>query len=210
MKKTAHGKIFALPLPDGTYLFGRVMLEVMPVLKRRLLPYDSPLLFYSDTYLVEMYSATAPRPEYVPSPILIPAAFVGRGMVGRQWPVVGQRPVDPRTVAFPETLSGWGHSEGEGAFQSGEIRYPVPFTEDDVQRRIRVLGSWTVPAGWADCCLWPLGHRKPYAGEFLLHSDLRFSPQHRAEVYKHLPFSMEMSYFEKQAQLGLHLERFYE
>ena len=32
----------------------------------------------------------------------------------------------------------------------------------------------------------------------------------REEVYRHLPFRMEQSYFDKQAMLGLNFERLYE
>jgi hypothetical protein len=32
---------------------------------------------------------------------------------------------------------------------------------------------------------------------------------YREQIYQHLPFRMEQTYFEKQAQLGLHFERFY-
>ena len=35
--------------------------------------------------------------------------------------------------------------------------------------------------------------------------DLRYS-RYREPVYKHLPITEEQSYFEQQAQLGLHLD----
>ncbi len=213
MRKPAHGTIFAVPLPDGTYIFGRVMLDVMAMLKRRLFPNDSPVAFYSDAYLIQMYSLVAAKPEYAPSPVLIPGVYVRSNEVGEKWPVVGSESVDPRTVEFPETLIGWDHAKGEVAFRYGEISCPIPLTENDFLKVIGVFGGSKPPVYWPYLCLWALGRRseipREWPGITLATSDLRFSP-HRARVYEHLPFPMEMSYFDKQKQLGLHLERFYE
>ncbi len=213
MNKSSHGTIFAVPLPDGMYIFGRVMLDIRAMLKRRLFPHDSPLPLFSDGYVVEMYSLVAVKPVYVPSPVLIPGACVQSKEVGAKWPVVGWERVDPRTVEFPESLTGWAHPGGEAAFECGEIGYPVPFTRNDVFKRIGVLNSRLSSLYWGYTCLWALGRRDEIPSEWtgitLAHSDLRFSP-HREEVYRHLPFPMGMSYFEKQAQMGFHLERFYE
>ncbi|NNM88943.1 MAG: hypothetical protein HKL95_10545 [Phycisphaerae bacterium] len=213
MNRNAHGTIFAVPMPDGTYIFGRVMLDIRAMLKRRLFPHDSSLPLFSDGYLVEMYSLVAASPDYVPSEVLIPGACVQSKEVGAKWPIVGREPVDPRRVEFPESLVGWTHPRGEAAFQCGEIRYPIPFTENDVFKRIGALNSRLSALYWGYTCLWAMGRRAEIPSEWtgitLAKSDLRFNP-HRAEVYKHLPFPMEMSYFEKQAQMGFHVERFYE
>jgi len=213
MSKTAHGTIFAVPLPDGTFVFGRVMLDVSKVLKRRLLPADSPLPFCAGAYLVEMYSQITTNIDFVPSPLLIPGAFVELREIGTTWPIVDQVAVDPRKVEFPEYLIGFRHAKGDGAFVCGEIKYPVPFTLDDVLKGINVLGGWHSAFLWPYVCLWALGRRSEIPAEYktanLEDYDLRFSP-HRARVYEHLPFSIAQSYFEKQAQLGLHVERLYE
>jgi hypothetical protein len=226
MKKLAHGTVFAVPLPDGTYICGRVLLDIYGTLKRRLFPIDSLLPGLGQAYLVEMYSAITIKPEYVPSPVLIPGAFVESKEVGNAWPIVGQQPIDPRKVEFPEALIGFRHRQGDVAFECGEISFPVPFKEKSALRKT----EYFLPSGgagisvrhtrhsafyWPYMCLWALGRRSEiptdWIGITFEHNDLRFCvSSHRARVYEYLPFSMEQSYFEKQAQMGLHLERLYE
>jgi len=210
MKKLMHGKIFAMPLSEGKYLCGRVMLDIGGNIKRRVLAHDSPLVgLLAGSFLIEMYSAISSSPEYVPSSTLISGAFVDPKEIGKAWPIVGEREVDPRSVEFPESLSGWTHFKGDAAFYCGEMRIPVPFSEKKWLKDIGVLGGFDFAPSWRFVCLWALGIPNEYkfaASEF---HDLRFS-RHRPCVYEHLPFPMEMSYFEKQAQLGLHFERLYE
>ena len=212
MKKLPHGTIFAVPLPDGTYISGRVVLDIYGTLKRRLFPIDSPLPGLGRAYLVEMYSAITSKPEYVPSPVLIPGAFVESKELGNAWPIVGQQPIDPRKVEFPEALIGRVHSTGQAAFRCGEMEVLLPFSRGDL-REVAVFHTRHSAFYWSYMCLWALGRRSEIPNEWtgitFMGSDIRISP-HRARVYEHLPFQMEQSYFEKQAQMGLHLERLYE
>jgi hypothetical protein len=154
MIKLAHGHIFAIPLPDETYVFGRVLFDVYGCTKRRLLPYDSPLLFLGKSYLVEMYSAVQTTPDYIPSPTLICGAFVESIKFGNEWPIIGKEPVDPRLVEFPESLSGF---ERGSAFECGEIRIPLPLTIEEVLR-INVLKRTNTPFLWPFTCWRLLGH----------------------------------------------------
>lgn len=221
----AHGTIFAVPLPDGTFLHGRVMLDILANLKRRLFPVDSPLPFYRDGYLIEMYSAVCPTTDFTPSNVLIPGAFVESKEIRNTWPVVGHVPVDPKKVEFPENLVGFNHSAGHVALTCGEMRVPVPLTEKSVtgKRGVFYFFPWGGPGIeyrggrhsaflWPLHCLWELGRHEEVPVDYVLArslDDLRSSP-YRKDVYKYLPFRMEQSYFEKQAQMGLHFERLYE
>lgn len=212
MKKLPHGQIFAVPLPDGTYVFGRVLLDVHGTLKRRLFPVDSPLPGMGQAYLVEMYSRVQQSPEYVPSTVLIPGAFVESKAVGNMWPIVGSKAVDPCTVEFPESTIGFTHATGQIAFECGEMSIPLPLSRAE-QHGINAMSLRHSAYLWPFVCLWEMGRRMEVPDEYkmarLAGTDLRMSPQ-RPRVYEHLPFPMEMSYFEKQAQMGLHLERLYE
>jgi hypothetical protein len=215
MAKALHGKIFAVPLPDGTYVFGRVLLDIRAVWKSRLLPHDSPLLFFNDTHLVEMYSQVQSSLNYMPSPVLISGVFVDSREVGKSWPIVGNEAVDPRKVEFPESLLGFNHPGGGGAFDCGEIRYPLPLSKPEVfQMGLDVFGSSYGYLQWPYTCWRLLGHDESEIPEIartnsVLRYDLRISA-HRAVIYRYLPFRMEQSYFEKQAMFGLNFERLYE
>jgi hypothetical protein len=211
MKKTAHGILFAVPLPDGTFLFGGVMMDVYACLKRRLLPADSPLSSLGKAILVEMYSSLSPTLTYTPSPILIGGAFVESDELGESWQIIGHSPVNPLDVEFPETIIGYLHPEGDGEFQCGEITLPLPL-EGDTARRIGELKARHSGFLWHYTCLRALGRGgevpKGYEGATLAGSDLRNSPQ-RAFIYKHLPFPIELSYYEKQKMMGFDLGRLY-
>ena len=212
MRKPTHGDIFAVPLPDGAFICGRVLLDIPGTVKERVLPHDSPLLFVRSCYLIELFSEVQSTPDYVPSPVRVCGVFVQSREVGKSWPLVGNIPVDPKLVEFPETLCGFRHRGGESAFSCGEIWVPLPVPELDIRRMNVYKSSYSVFL-WPFTCLRLLGRGAAIPDiakiNSVLSHDLRLSP-HRAEIYKHLPFRMEQSYFEKQAQLGLHFERLYE
>jgi hypothetical protein len=212
MNKIAHGKIFAVPLPDGTYVCGRVLLDIYGLLKRRLFPVDSPLPGLGQAFLVEMYSGISKIAEFVPSPVFVPGAFIESKEIGKAWPVVGHETVDPRSVEFPESLIGFSHAGGETAFECGEISVALPLSRKELQR-IAVLKSAHPAFLWPFTLLRTMGRESEvpvgYKTATLTDADLRFSPR-RPRIFEHLPFSMEQTYFERQAQLGLNFERLYE
>jgi hypothetical protein len=212
MGQPKHGDIFAVPLPDGSYLCGRVMLDIAACVKRRLFPSGCPLAFLKGAFLIEMYRQVQPRPVFVPSPVLVPGAFVDSDDVGGDWPIVAHLAVDPRAVEFPEALIGRMTPIGQVAFECGEMRLPLPLKHAELDR----VGEYTCTHSillWPYTCLRLLGREAEVPVDYkmatLAGGDLRFSA-HRDRIYKYLPFRKELPYFEKQAQLGLHLERLYE
>jgi hypothetical protein len=160
-----------------------------------------------------MYSTISHLPVCVPSSRLISGAFVEASEVGSTWPIVGHSPIDPKIVDFPETLVGLMHDTGCAAFECGEIRIPLPLTYSDYQDRIAVVTRVHSAFLWPYICLRVLGREAEvpvgYKMATLAGSDLRLSP-FRKEVYQYLPFSMEESYYAKQRQMGLNLERLYQ
>jgi hypothetical protein len=204
MTKLANGTLFCVPLPDGTFLSGRVILDIYGCLKKRLFPADSPLPGLGKAYLVEMYAAVLHKAEHVPSELLIPGAFVESHAVGAGWPIIGNMPVDPQKVSFPESLIGFMHSTGEVAFECGELSVPLPLSHSELDR-IGVSRSRHSAFLWPYTCLRVMGREeevpRDYKMAYLTGSDLRYS-FHRKEIYKLLPFSMEQSYFEIQSRLG--------
>ena len=204
MKKNAHGTVFAVPLPDGTFVTGRVMLDINACLKRRLFPADSPLPGLGQAYLVDMYSAVTRTPESILSAPLVRGAFLESDEVGESWPVVGHKAVDPREVEFPETIIGFMTPEGECAFECGEMRLPLPFQDRETEK----MGEFKARHSafiWPFTCLRMLGRDNEVPTDYktasLQGTDLRQS-QYRRTVYEYLPFSMARSYFEKQKTDG--------
>lgn len=212
-KRFVQGDIFAVPLPDGTYLFGRVMLDIYAALKKRLFPADSSLAGMGKALLIEMYQEVAKTLDYQPSPLLIPGAILEPDEVGVTWPVVSNVPVDVHDVQFPEAMVGNRHPSGDVPFLCGKIRLPLPFTERDLDS-MRVLQTVHSEFLWPYVCLHELGREGEIPDDCrptsnLFGADLRVT-QFRSEVYQHLPIRPSDSYYVPQKQLGLELERFYE
>lgn len=211
MRQLANGSLFAVPLPDGTFVSGRVMLDIYGCLKRRLLPGDSPLAGAGKAHLVEMYSAITRDAAYEPSPIMIPGAIVSSDEMGTKWPIIGRIEVDPQTVEFPEAVLGRMHPGGECAFYCGEMRVLLPLplkTAEMISEFARTHSSML----WPFTCLRMLGREGEIPGDYkmatLSGGDLRYS-QYRNMIYEHLPFPVSLPHFEKQKAMGLHLERLY-
>ena len=108
MARLAHGKIFAVPLPDGTYVCGRVMLDIEGCLRRRLFRNDSPLLFYNDGHLVEMYSGVEPHAHVSPVARFDSRRVRGEERNRRRLAYRGRDAGGPAgMVEFPESLIGF-------------------------------------------------------------------------------------------------------
>lgn len=214
LKKPAfkHGDIFAVPLPDGRFLPGRVMLDIYGCLKKRMLPHDSPLPGLGKAVLAEMYSVTSKHLDFEKSAISIPGAYVDSDEIGVGWPIIGNLPVDPHDISFPETLIGFNHENGEVAFECGELRINVPLHEEDA-RKINAYKSPHTSFLWPITCaqninrpdLVPEKYRS-YNG--LVTSDLRYT-LFRDAIFKHLPINPDDSYFTQQCQMGFNIGRLY-
>src|SRR5262249_5790763 len=152
---------------------------------RRLFPAGSPLPGLGKAFLIEMYRQALPKPEYVPSPVLVPGAFISSEEVGRGWPIIAHQPVDPHTVEFPESLIRYRTPVGQVAFQCGEIHIPLPLKDEELDRvgeYKRLRSSFL----WPYTCLRVLGRGaevpRDYKMATLTGGDLRFSP-HRDAIY---------------------------
>jgi len=211
MAKFKCGDMFAIVLPNGRYVCGRIMLDIdKQCVKPQLLPPGSPLQFFGKAVLVDVYRETTPEPTVVRSNALINGIFVDpRALQKGDWPIVGHEEVDPTTVEFPEGLIG---VEGRAAFRRGEISLHLPLRSADV-RRIGVYNALLNPVNIPDTVLYYLGLKglinlsNPEAAS-LKRNDLRFS-DHRAEVYHLLGEDPSQSYDEMSTRLGLNLSRFY-
>ncbi|WP_339743927.1 immunity 26/phosphotriesterase HocA family protein [uncultured Rubinisphaera sp.] len=215
MQKTKfrHGDIFAVPLPDGTYLPGRIMLDIYGCLKKRLFPEDSPLPGLGRAVAVEMYSKPITDLEFQKSEILIPGAYVDNDEFGNSWPIIGNNPVDPKSVQFPETLIGYMHTHGEVAFECGEISIPISM-DLSKQREIGVYKSPKSTFLWPMMCLTQMDRLDLIPEKYrhccgLSSSDLRYS-KYRDMIYKLLPIKKTDTYYEQQKQLGLDFDRLYD
>ena len=203
MAKFREGDLFAIALPEKDWVTGRILLDVDRVLKK-LGGASTPFRVRKGTILVEVYKQATSEPSTEVSAPLIPSAWIDPdAILGRdkpKWPIVGNVPVDGRTVDFPENVFG---VTGDAKFEKGEISLPIHATTADVERwEVRTTAQ--LPSRFARICSQYLGrpqHADPNMFS-LADSDLRYNP-HRPEVFARLGADPQRSYFDWATSLGL-------
>lgn len=124
MKERAKaGDIFNCRLDDGNYMFGRVLMDVKTqVFDSKILTKkeETHLRHYDTGYVVEVYDAITDSGK-IPSSltVLIPGIAVDADTFEDDlWKVIGFKAVDPKEVAFQESLN---YYDGELDFHCGEV-----------------------------------------------------------------------------------------
>lgn len=209
------GDIFSFALPDGLWMFGRVLLDVKrQCIEPRLLEMGSPLSSFNGMMLVEIYSQTAPSQDFSEEEIevLIPGIFIGADLLeDGDAAIVGHRPVDPAEVEFPEGFMGGGPLP---RFIRGELDLPVDLASLELQEEEPRVKRY--PSGILDqLCLVRLGRGEELGRPANLlklvdvaASDMRYSDL-RCRLYELLGEDEHASYYDLSRRKGLDLSRFY-
>ncbi len=214
MEKARAGDIFAIPIDNGRYGFGQVMLDVeAQCIKPRLVEADSALGFFSGSYLIDVFRRTNSEREWIPSERLIAGIFVSPGLLkAGDWPIVDFAEIDPVKVEFPETFIAVGLAS---AFRRGEVEIPHPYQEP-VLDRLEAFSTVHPSETIVEACEKFGLHEppsSPAAVEPLPHGairgDLRFRPE-RAEAYRLMGEDPNQSYYEMAMRHGFDLARFYD
>lgn len=205
MTKFKDGSLFAMPLPEGDWLTGRVLLDMPRVTKAITFTPPAPLARRKAMLLVEIYSTAFSEPSDRTSDVLIPGAWVDpdalKGKDKPVWPVVGFRQVDPATVEFPENVFG---TSNIAMFEKGELRLPIRGNANDVERW-NANSLVMLPKRFTRVCSHYLGRTDPTEDPdlFSLSSDdLRFNPN-REEVMSKMDAPKGSTYFEWAKSLGI-------
>lgn len=215
MTKFKAGDIFAFQLPTKEYMCGRIMLDVkQQCIRPRLLKPDSRLNFFNGSLLVEIYKSTFREPTANHSEILIPGVFIDSySLESGEWSIIDHKDVDPKEVAFPESLI----ARGIGAqFVRGEIALDIDLQNEELER-FNVYGTKNPSGMLGQICLYYLGRadeiNDPSLGDIeflsLKDSDLRFTA-YRSEIYGLLGEDENQSYYEMSTRLGYDIGRFYQ
>lgn len=211
MPKLKAGDVFAIPIPDLGFLTGRVLMDSADAIKRKLVKRGSRFWFLGGP-LVEIYAEVSQEPSAVAGRVLISSIWTDTYLFEKRnkptWTVIGNHPVDPVKVEYPERLL---NSDRGALFHRGEIEkvLPVPY------REVEHIGCSTyfepTPRVWR-IALYYLG-RQDLLGErapafTLTDSDLRFSP-HREEIYRLLGEDPARNYWDWAMAEGLDPGRFW-
>jgi hypothetical protein len=217
MSGVKPGCLFALPLPNGQYSCGRVLLDVTWQCDRpKLIHPENPLGMFRGCVLVEIYATASDQPTSEKSDILIPGLFtLPRHLQDNSWTSVGYEEVDPTAVEFPEVVV-----EGRGPASllcKGELAFPCDRKVID-PGRVKCHAIRHNPAFLGKQCLYLMEQRRqpsatePPGAEWmgLRDADLRFRPEERSRIFGILGLDVEADYYSLAARHGHDLRRFYQ
>jgi RNA polymerase subunit RPABC4/transcription elongation factor Spt4 len=215
-KRFKAGDIFALELPTGEFMTGRVLLDVKnQCIRPKLLSSDSRLGFFNGYVLTEVYRQTFSKPTAERSEVLIPGVWTDSGSLkDGDWQIIGYEDIDPTKVEFPEAFIIRGSRTI--LFLRGEIKIPIEMTYEEYEQ-LRVRNTKGASGLLGEICLYYLGRKDEINDPDLVdvelrslkHSDLRFN-EFRSEAYRRLGEDENISYFEMSQKYGFDIRRFYE
>lgn len=211
MAQYKPGDIFALPLPNQTYLSGRILLDVQAQCATpRLITTASPLDFFRGYLLIEMFEHISDEPTYKPSNTLLSGLFINsRALKSGKWPIIASSEVDPTQIEFPEIIY---FINNRLNLVRGEVALPIQKNSDYFEGLGINSGALSPPILTNTCLyflnlkhLLPEGKTESYN---LKRGDLRFS-EHRPEVYEVVDADENESYYELSKRLGHDVTRFF-
>lgn len=219
------GDLFAIPLPDGKYVTGRILLypkkqkfkKIIEETKKEIeagqkdfpeaFTYGTETLYVGCGILVEVYKEVFNEPTAKQSEVLIKGIQVSSYLIEcEKWPIIGNIPVNPTDVEFPEFIVVI-PPKRQWYFSRGEVWLPLPV--DDPNN----IGDWrglkirfTMHTGLADYIIYLLGDMEK--GISLANQDLRYN-ERRREVYELLNLPLDEPYYKFALRHGLDLARFF-
>lgn len=212
-QKFNTGDIFAIPLPTGQYLFGRILFDVYKQCNQpgANVPAGTYFDFFAGCFLIEVYEKLTDAPVYQPSSIVLPGVFTSPTFFKNgTWPIVAHQDVNPHEVDFPESLI----SRYPGIyFNKGEINLLTKLTEADYER-IKVYSTLNSPYGIGAMALHHSGRRELIEerylyDEYLERTDLRYKSTTRDEIYNQLGEDPKQSYYQLALKHKQDLSRLY-
>lgn len=166
------GALFELPVGDAVAR-GRVLLDVLEPVRKRVVPDDSPLRFFQESVLIELL-----RPDGSAPPASL---FCGReALEDGLWKITGKQPITPAELDFPIFLES---VRGEIHVTRGEVVRPIDLTHQEYME-IDVMGTLTpaaavpgIAAVLLDMPVVPGSRSAARIRRGLENSDLRLSPK---------------------------------
>lgn len=209
-----HGDVFSIPLPDGQFLFGRVVFDVAKQTRKPgvVVSPDNYFTFFGSSVLIDVYRdlQAVSTPDFSEQ-VLIPGVFTSTTLLDSGvWRVIGNRSVDPTQVEFPEVFV---HSDATAFFERGELFLPTQLTWNEYEA-LPFRASINSPYGIGAMGLNYLGKRdlieeKYLYPQYLENDDLRYQPHRRTAVYQQLGEDPAEPYYQMALRHGMDFARFY-
>lgn len=215
--KCTTGDVFAIPVSDTEFIFGRVLFDVTKQYIK-IVPKEewkfNYLGFFNKSVLVEMFLGVYTSVEDVDfEKKAVTGTFVFNGFLSEyKGMIVGKREVNPIEVSFPETL---GSRNMDYYLTLGELAFPIDITEQIYYDEIKVMPS--TGYGYYEIIVATLDFsgRDDLIKEdvkmdnYFRDSDLRSLPDVRKRIWKLAGEDMNKSYYELAKEKGFDLARLY-
>lgn len=215
--KCTTGDVFAIPVPDTEFIFGRVLFDVTKQYIK-IVPEEewkfNYLGFFNKSVLVEMFLGVYTSVEDVDfEKKAVTGTFVFNDFLSEyKGMIVGKREVNPIEVSFPETL---GSRNMDYYLTLGELAFPVDITEQIYYDEIKVMPS--TGYGYYEVVVATLDfsgrddliEEDAKMDNYFRDSDLRSLPDVRKRIWKLAGEDMNKSYYELAKGKGFDLARLY-
>jgi hypothetical protein len=219
------GDLFAIPLLDGKYATGRILLcpnkqkfkKIIEETKKEIEAGEkdypeafingTEMLYVMNGILVEVYREVFKEPTAKQSEVLIKGIQVDSYFIkNEKWPIIGNIPVKPTDVEFPEYITVI-PNKGQWYFSRGEVWLPLPLVDpNNIDDWKGLTMHYTKHSGLAHYIAYLLGDVEK--GISLENEDLRYN-ERRKEVYELLNLPLDEPYYEFALRHGFDLARFY-
>lgn len=207
------GDIFAMKIPNGQYVFGRILLDIpKQCVEPGLVEYDSPLERLS-CLIVEGYALLSDTPEFKDSNVVVKGFSIDDSAIeDGTFKIAGHKEVDPKEVDFPEFF----HIDlgyHKVSFEKGEISIPLNITMD-AAAAYRLRGGFSLSETF-DSVILTLINRYDLIDDQeptkLQHGDLRFNTKERQkEIYALIGEDLARdSYYNLALKRGFDTARFF-
>lgn len=212
-KNISTGDVFAIKIDQSeNYFFGRVLFDV----KKQ---YDNKgqihnyLDWYGESVLVETYMHISDKLELKEYDVAIQSVFIPKkDLLKEDITAIGNVPVDPRKVTFPETLRNF---ERDYFFTTGELALKTTYSSADAENHFRVFPTMGKTYYLQIATLDYAGRKDLVVDQadilenYFKFSDLRSLTEKRAQIYSQLGEDPNKSYYELALKYGFDLARLY-
>lgn len=213
--KCTTGDVFAIPVSDTEFIFGRVLFDVTKqyIDKVEESEHRQNYLSFLGSLLVETYKGVFTSIDEVDfDKIAVQSTFVVRGFLNElNGKIEANREVNVETVSFPETLV---HSGGRVTLSVGELDIPIPMS---VEKAEEIHISPATSYGYQNVIIATLDYsgrddliKDGKRDNYFEHIDLRSRPELRNEIYASIHEDPNQNYYSMALKFGFDLKRLYE
>ena len=153
-----QGDIFIQKFEDGRNIFGRVLIDFVPLFRKKVLDKNNHALsFFQKSYLVESYKQFTTSTTLDDKEVVVSGMFMDDFAIKKEfWEKVGQQKVEAEEIDFPEYLMNW---NGQYSLYKGEVVLPIRISHDQFDA-FKCKGTLFPGTAMKDITLYHMGNKE--------------------------------------------------